>query len=92
MTACQGKCGSMITTAVQHSYSYLLLTTYISHTFKQQFNIQFVHTLDTNLRQLENVLLPVNNFETAILEPSSNVPGVKPAVFVNGLSRLVWVL
>ncbi len=51
-----------------------------------------MYTLDTDLRQLENVFLPVDDFERAIGEPSSNIPGVEPAIFVNGLSRLVRIL
>ena len=45
----------------------------------------------TYLCQFENMLLPVNNLQRSIVKPSSDVPRVGPTIFIDELSRLLWI-
>lgn len=39
----------------------------------------------TSLRQLENVLLPINNLELTIRSPQANITTMEPPFLINGL-------
>ena len=47
---------------------------------------------ETDLRQFEDVLLAVDDLETAAREPQADIPGVQPAVRVQDLPCLLLVL
>ncbi len=44
------------------------------------------------LRELEEVLLAVNDLEAAVLHPATDIACVQPAILINGLPRILLIL